>query len=100
MDAKLLEMSLSFFEDYSEIVQRLIDRLLLIKPGECDATNLSLAVECKKQLVSITTFLKMAKILSLKVDKETVDQLACGTENWVNSFKTMISRNPKLYKTE
>ena len=100
MDAKLLETSLSFFEDYSNIVQRLIDRLLLVKPGEYNETNLALAIECKRQIDSIITFLKMAKILSLKVDTETVNQLAEATENWVYSFKTMISRNPKLYKSE
>ena len=100
MDAKLLETSLSFFEDYSNIVQRLTDRLLLVKPGEYNETNLSLGIECKRQIDSIITFLKMAKILSLKVDTETVDRLAEATENWVYSFKTMISRNSKLYKSE
>jgi len=100
MDDELLETSLSFFEDYSTIVQGLIDRLLLVKTEEYNETNLSLVIECKRQIDSIITFLKMAKILSLKVDPEPVNQLAEGTENWVYSFKTMISRNPKLYKSE
>lgn len=99
MDAKLLEMSISLFEYYSDIMQRLIDRMLKsVELNNTERKNLSLATECKKQLVNITTFLKIVKILSLSVDTQTVNQLAGVTENWVDSFKTRIMRSQKFYK--
>ena|SRR5258708_16162106 len=103
MDATLLDLSIECFTFYKEIIECLIVQLLNTKSLErLKGFNrtLCLARQCSSQLKNIVIFLKLAKIINLKIDTQTVDRIVGDTETWVNSFKKIVTKKYKVYKRE